>query len=249
MLHEPPARVLELATAIETGRLKLGAGPTALARAISGGPHTLQRVTNALETWAEGGGDRSLLARSLRGLVAVRQATEARGPSCELVWTGQDAGGPPVRSTAQAVDEMLRNARRSALVVSYSVVLGGLAGEAIVERLVQLAREGGACTVIVDARWNDGLSVRQVQQHWPTDAPRPDLWSFTNPDDAIAKLHAKVLLVDRRDLLVTSANLTGYGMQQNLEFGLRVSGQPAVDAADHFEALLRSGALDRVTWA
>lgn len=37
-------------------------------------------------------------------------------------------------------------------------------------------------------------------------------------------MHAKVLVVDRRVALVGSANLTGYGLERNLECGLLVRG-------------------------
>lgn len=37
-------------------------------------------------------------------------------------------------------------------------------------------------------------------------------------------MHAKVQVVDRRTALVGSANLTGYGLERNLECGLLVTG-------------------------
>ncbi len=39
-------------------------------------------------------------------------------------------------------------------------------------------------------------------------------------------MHAKILVVDRRVALVGSANLTGYGLERNLECGLLVRGGP-----------------------
>jgi phosphatidylserine/phosphatidylglycerophosphate/cardiolipin synthase-like enzyme len=39
-----------------------------------------------------------------------------------------------------------------------------------------------------------------------------------------ASMHAKVLVIDRRTALVTSANLTGYGLERNLECGLLIRG-------------------------
>jgi hypothetical protein len=52
-----------------------------------------------------------------------------------------------------------------------------------------------------------------------------------------------------QDLIITSANLTGHGMRRNLEFGLRVLGRPAGDAADHLDGLIRAGVFKLVPWA
>jgi cardiolipin synthase len=39
-------------------------------------------------------------------------------------------------------------------------------------------------------------------------------------------MHAKVLVVDRQTALVGSANLTGYGLERNLEAGVLIRGGP-----------------------
>jgi phosphatidylserine/phosphatidylglycerophosphate/cardiolipin synthase-like enzyme len=47
-------------------------------------------------------------------------------------------------------------------------------------------------------------------------------------------MHAKVLVVDRSVALVGSANLTGYGLERNLECGLLIRGGPVPAAlAEH----------------
>jgi len=58
-----------------------------------------------------------------------------------------------------------------------------------------------------------GLAVRSL--YWPGRL-RP----------AGASMHAKLLVVDRRTALVGSANLTGAGLDKNLECGLLVRGGP-----------------------
>jgi phosphatidylserine/phosphatidylglycerophosphate/cardiolipin synthase-like enzyme len=56
-----------------------------------------------------------------------------------------------------------------------------------------------------------GLAARRMC--WPADE-RP----------AGASMHAKVLVVDRHTALVGSANLTGYGLERNLEAGVLIRG-------------------------
>jgi phosphatidylserine/phosphatidylglycerophosphate/cardiolipin synthase-like enzyme len=64
------------------------------------------------------------------------------------------------------------------------------------------------------------------------------------PGDQHLKLHAKVLVADRRDALVTSANLTSYAMDRNMEMGVRIVGHPAIDIARHFDLLEAHGVLE-----
>jgi len=63
-------------------------------------------------------------------------------------------------------------------------------------------------------------------------------------DDRHLKLHAKVLVADGADALVTSANLTFYAMDRNMEMGVRVSGAPAKAISDHFQRLIKTGVIE-----
>ena len=57
-----------------------------------------------------------------------------------------------------------------------------------------------------------------------------------------------MIIVDRRDLLVTSANLTGHGMSGNLELGARLIGRPAEQAHDHVLDLITDGTFLKEPW-
>jgi cardiolipin synthase A/B len=49
-----------------------------------------------------------------------------------------------------------------------------------------------------------------------------------------ASMHAKLLVIDRATALVGSANLTGYGLERNMECGLLIRGGPVPGLlADH----------------
>jgi len=45
------------------------------------------------------------------------------------------------------------------------------------------------------------------------------------------------MVADAIDALVTSANLTWYAMDRNIEMGVRVTGQPAAVIASHIKLL------------
>lgn len=60
-------------------------------------------------------------------------------------------------------------------------------------------------------------------------------------------MHAKIAVVDEEALLVGSANLTGSGIEHNIEAGVLVHGGTAARrAAEHLRALRRDGALVRI---
>jgi len=59
-------------------------------------------------------------------------------------------------------------------------------------------------------------------------------------------MHAKCLLVDSRDLLVTSANFTFHGLHGNIEIGVRLSGAPAVEARKIFSHLVENRIVEEL---
>jgi phosphatidylserine/phosphatidylglycerophosphate/cardiolipin synthase-like enzyme len=60
-------------------------------------------------------------------------------------------------------------------------------------------------------------------------------------------MHAKCLLVDGTDLLVTSANFTFHGLHGNIEVGLRVRGVPAAEARKIFSHLVDNNIVEEIT--
>lgn len=54
-------------------------------------------------------------------------------------------------------------------------------------------------------------------------------------DDAMAALHAKTIVVDEREVIVSSANLSYHGMEGNIEMGIRLESR---DKAQQIEEVL-----------
>jgi phosphatidylserine/phosphatidylglycerophosphate/cardiolipin synthase-like enzyme len=60
-------------------------------------------------------------------------------------------------------------------------------------------------------------------------------------------MHAKVVVIDRRKALVTSANLTARAQAENIELGLLVDHAPTSQRiAAYFDGLIATGVLRRV---
>ena len=215
-------------------------------------PPMVEKMLAVLRHWQQFESGYVLLADALEAYMTVVLSYEQLGS--ELVWTGPNAGGPAARRTSQVVAEMLGSAASHVMVVGYSLFLAGAEATRVLERLGELSQSGVQVEFVVDRRYagwdgvgGEGFSVRQIHEHWPENCKRPVVWSFTS-DEGSAKLHAKVLIVDRRDLLVTSANLTGAGLGENLELGVRQSGRTAQICAEHFTRLMSAGFFDVEPW-
>ncbi|SDG08382.1 PLD-like domain-containing protein [Sinosporangium album] len=184
-------------------------------------------------------------AAYLRGVAAgmVRQAAEV---TVESVWSGPHTHAVPLRSTAQVLVELVGEARRELLLMTYSAkpyapVLEALA--AAIERGV------GVVAVVETLRGAGGA----LTDHEPAAAfrsvPGVELWHWPTAQrtEAGAKMHAKLAVADRRDMLVSSANLTQSGIGKNVEAGVRIRGGAAPRrVAEHLAELRFKGILARL---
>ena len=89
---------------------------------------------------------------------------------------------------------------------------------------------------------------RFKKYQWPEDRPLPEIFydprSLEMHADKRASLHAKCVVVDQREVFVSSANFTEAAYERNIEVGLLIhSGMLAVRIVRHFEALLAEGLL------
>src|SRR5690606_36357827 len=109
------------------------------------------------------------LLRAVRG---VRRATLERTPTCEVVWTGTGGTGS-VRSTVPVILEMLAGAKRSVLLLSYSVWLKQAKVNGVLQRLADLSASGVDVAWIFDARYENGHNIRELARHWPPGHRRP----------------------------------------------------------------------------
>lgn len=245
----------EVCGALESGRLQLDS--TAPVRAaVAGGSSVVEAYLQALQNlWSREASTLSAtaLAISLRASVAAALESRHRQPVTQVVWTGPKVEGSFLRSTREVVRELIRGARNELLVIGYWIAARD-EGEGIIEEVIELVGEavhrGVSVRVIIDERERtDGRDNRQVLlAAWPSEVSFPQIFTWRLPaSDRHLKLHAKVLVADRKDALVTSANLTFYAMDRNMEMGVRVVGAPASSIADHFHRLIDAGVLEDFT--
>jgi cardiolipin synthase len=157
-------------------------------------------------------------------------------PVVEVVVTGPDSLAAPVRLTSEVVRQLIDQATKRVTMISYAAyqmpsIIGaldaavsrGVAVRLILESAEKLDGGGGAHAY-----------AKFRTYHWPIDRREP-------PD---ARLHAKAVIIDSRDVLLTSANMTSAAYDKNIELGVLCrGGGVARQVQSHFDALIARGVL------
>jgi phosphatidylserine/phosphatidylglycerophosphate/cardiolipin synthase-like enzyme len=196
-------------------------------------------------------------ARRVDGLTAHAAAAYLRGAAAALahrdaavhvesVWSGPSSHAVPVRATARVLVELVAEAATELVLMTYSA----RPYEPLLDALGDAIARGVAVTVVVETLQGAGSALAGQEPaaafarlpgvqlwHWPV-ARRPDTG---------ARMHAKLAVADRRVLLVSSANLTQSGAENNIEAGVLVrGGTPPRRAAEHVAELKTRGILTRL---
>lgn len=188
-----------------------------------------------------------LVLRAVSGSIKQEQL---RATQTEVVWTGPKVAGSFLRATRQVVQDIIDGAKSELLVVGYWIAAPedeeGIVQD-IIELIAAAVRRGVAVTMVLDhGKKPYGKDNRQILLDlWPAGVALPRLLTWRiGEDEKHRKLHAKVLVADEQDALVTSANLTMYALDINMEMGARLAGDPAAKIADHFTRLIASEILE-----
>ena len=218
-----------LATAIEAGWLR-GSSPDSTFASIAGehGAAVSAWVTsleNASFTPAQ-------IARLLRSIVAGRHRDRILVP--DLVVSGPDVPGIPTADTYAVVQSLFQEARNEIVLVGYAFHNGKL----LFERLAEQKRLRSQLRIIFhvdvprragDTTSSDDIVLRYAEEfrnrHWPWQ-PFPEVYfdprALRTDSHTRASLHAKVVVVDRSKLFLTSANFTEAAQERNIEVGVLV---------------------------
>lgn len=220
----------ELCVALEHLPVGTGASPRPHA-SLPGAVHAPQARVRALRLatlWAVVPG---VSAKSLAwGLRAAAAADDhhRRGRSVELVWTGPTPRGTTLRRTDQVLLDLVRGAERTLHVVTFAAYKI----PSVKEAMLEAAKRGVAITLIFESpeastgkmafaglkALGEELKGLSKVYLWPLDKRPKD------PAGRHGSLHAKCAVADEAALLVSSANLTEYALNLNMELGLLVRG-------------------------
>lgn len=143
--------------------------------------------------------------------------------SAELVWTGPTTPFVSARRTEQALLQVINSAEQSLFItsfVAYDV-------STIVKALNVAAERGVTITMLLESSQDHGGSINiDVIGKMRGLVPTAQLYAWRNKTGNFSdgRVHAKVAVADKTSCFITSANLTGYAMEKNMEAGVLISG-------------------------
>lgn len=173
-------------------------------------------------------------------LLAASHAFEnvLRHQSTELVWTGPTTPFVSARRTEQALLQVIGAAKQTLFItsfVAYDV-------STIVKALNDASMRGVSILMLLESSQDHGGSISfDVIGKMRILVPSAMLyaWRERSAPFADGRVHAKVAVADDDLCFITSANLTGHAMEQNMEAGVLLSGgQIPRLLHDHLQALV-----------
>ncbi len=248
------ADLTAFATALESGWIAPGS-PEKLFRTYAG--DDAARLKQWLKSQTPEAFNQCQVARMLRAVGAGRAREQFLAP--DLVVSGPDVPGVPTADTHSVVQSLFQEATSEVILAGYAFYNG----QALFERLhehwtlspslklifhVDVPRRHG------DTSSAEGIIKKYVDEfrakHWPWH-PAPELYFDPRALEADSKsrasLHAKIVVIDRRKLLLTSANFTEAAQQKNVELGVLCSlPYLAERVCSYFEGLRKTGQLRRL---
>lgn len=143
----------------------------------------------------------------------------------------------------------IESAQTSLLLLVYLVTAGA---SPLLEAVAERSRAGVRVTILVDDR--DGDKRANQREHpalvlarlWPKDAPEPRLLVPDRTKWPQGNMHAKGVVADMKTGLITSANLTGWATDSNLEVGMILDEKGARELHGFILSMLRKGLLHEV---
>jgi phosphatidylserine/phosphatidylglycerophosphate/cardiolipin synthase-like enzyme len=167
--------------------------------------------------------------------------------SIEIAWTGPGTPAVPVRRVDQVMYELVENAVHEIILTSF-VTYGA---EKLLRALHAASQRGVDVKLILErAEETDGKLSFDGIQHIRAGIPQAAIFFWPLEKRLASRhgkrgiLHVKCLLCDESQALVSSANLTDFGLELNMELGLVLhGGEIPACLAKHFMQLIYQGDL------
>lgn len=141
--------------------------------------------------------------------------------------------------TKVVVDDMLSRAEKSILITGYS--LSEYFSD-MIERIIQKSQHG----VFVKFFVNNIESQKCFDRLIKYQGRFLEIYNYPKQQDSMSALHAKVISIDQKETLITSANLSYHGQEANIELGTNiVSKEIAVQVEQLFTQLIFSKTFEK----
>lgn len=214
-----PDKVEAIASRIR--RTNMGKSASALSGVV-GTPVASGVIDQLVEAWQSHPVSPDELASML--LAASHVFTKAAAEqSTELVWTGPTTPFVSARRTEQALLQVIHAAKSTLFITSF--VAYDVSG--IVKALNEASDRGVLISILLESSQEHGGSITidaigKMKTLVP--AARRYAWRDKAEPFSDGRVHAKVAVADTGMCFITSANLTGFAMEKNMEAGVLITG-------------------------
>lgn len=181
--------------------------------------------------------------------LAVQKTAGAQ--AVDLVWTGPQTEVVPVRRTEQVLLEIADGARKELLIVSFVAYKA----DKVVDALRAAVSRGVLVRIVLEISEENGGKVTFDPIHAMRAAvPGADIYHWPlelrtrSERGQYGSVHAKCAVADESAAFVTSANLTGFAFELNMELGILVRGAGIATRINaHFNELIRRTILTKTS--
>ena len=164
----------------------------------------------------------------------------------ELLATGIEFVNKGFKGTKPEIERLVKNARETIHILIYAF---GPEAEGLWDMLADTLERGKRVTIVVnefskldDNKWNDKIIKERLQElNNKFGGSNFVLADFEKPDRGY--LHAKVIVADRKKMIMGSANLSKGGQKNNYEMGVLIEGSEAWKVADVIEQIAQNKEL------
>lgn len=204
---------------------------------MSGGDIKREILLNTVRADAANGTDnaKDILRKQYPGLSptdyeelagTIRSAmTMKRNDKISLVVTAPPSFRINAKPTMTVVRSMIEGSKRNILITGYS--LSSYFSE-LTDTIIDKSQKGVFVKFFINNihKQPDADKLLRYRSHFLK------LYDYSNEDDKMAALHAKVISVDMSQTLITSANLSYHGQQGNIELGALIESENTAKQLD-----------------
>lgn len=161
-------------------------------------------------------------------------------PTIIPVWTGPVYEDSPVfHRTYETLKQLFQSAQYEILIAGYTFSLENQDVKNLFFELIEAAKR--ECRIDIIFHNNDS-NLAELRNHWPRNIYFPHFYYWKGSKDTPwASLHSKLIMIDQKKLLLTSANFTYHGLKKNIESGVLIENHETVKQLwKQFRALLKN---------
>lgn len=257
-MHEVLTRLTPEALSVLAAELRGGA----MSSGVSG--HVLQQIVGQSEAEATAGALRDFIARgwsteqlaTLLDVAASARAGSIRPESLlDLVLSGPEVEGVPTRDTMAVMQSLIADAVREVILVGYAIHNGKQLFAPLARKMEDSPDLDVWFCLNIERGLDDQSSEPDLvwrflerfhEENWPWDVKPAIYYDPRSLKNGLGRtsLHAKCVICDRQQALVSSANFTEAAQERNIEAGVLVRHAASVARlATYLDSLRARGAL------